>query len=252
MHIGSSFTDPTAKIRISVLIGGVPQPLYRRLDGKVFVAGAPGQVYALRAENLTDRQIEVVAAVDQRNVLKDEPINLKTAGGMLIRGRSSYTWQGWRLDDANVGQFVFGTPEVSVAAQATSSVSGTGIIGFAVYTEEAYDSYSPYATRSGGVPKGVARGGLEDVMRGPATMGGHASRGGFDVEERSLGTGIGATVSDGVRHVHFNRAPGDPTIVGLGYHTYEVLDAMGLIRAGEPEPFPAPSTATGYGAYNRA
>jgi hypothetical protein len=248
MHIGTSHTDRTANIRVSVLIEDRPQPLYRRLDGKVFVAGAPGQVYALRVENLSDGQIEVVAAVDQRNVLKDEPINLKTAHGMLVRGRSSYTWRGWRLDDANVGQFVFGTPEVSVAAQATSSVSGTGIIGFAVYTEATYGYREPYATRSGGVP----RGGLEGITRGPATLGGHTSRGGFDVEERSLGTGIGDTVSDGVQHVHFNRAPGDPAIVGLGYHTYEVLDAMGLIRAGEPEPFPAPSTATGYGAYTRA
>jgi hypothetical protein len=244
MHIGTSYTDRTANIRVSVLIDGQPQPLYRRLDGKVFVAGAPGQAYALRVENLSDGQIEVVAAVDQRNVLKDEPVNLKTANGMLIRSRGSYTWKGWRLDDANVGQFVFGTPEVSVAAQATSSVSSTGVIGFAVYTELPYGGYSPYATRSGGVSKGVSRG-------GPSLMGG-ASRGGFEVEERSLGTGIGATVSDGVQHVHFSRAPGDPAIVGLGYHTYEVLDAMGLIRAGEPEPFPEPSTATGYGAYTRA
>lgn len=241
MYVGTSITDDKSLVRVSVLIDDKPQPLYKRMDGKVFVVGEAGTAYTLKVTNMSPGKIEVLAAIDQQDVLRRGPASLETSRGMLVPIAGTYTFRGWRLNDNEVGEFVFADPGDSVAGQVTQSIATTGIIGVAVFQEQ----YG-YATRGAG--------GLESMPRSAPPVsfdGGFASKGAAPEMERSLGTGIGATLHDSVTHTRFVRSSAPPAVLAIGYHRYEVLDRWGIICPGEPEPFLPPTSDTGYGALKR-
>lgn len=221
MKIGTSVKDNENIISLEIVVGGQPQPLYRRYgDGKVFVVGGVGQAYSLRVRNLTGGRIEVATAVDQRNTQTDEPAITGRTRGLVIGGYCYHTFQGWRLNDRQVNRFVFAAPGGSIANQATDSTSGVGIIGFEVYREQyippgMYPSCGPGA---GYVP-GLMLETFGDPLSSPAA----------ETAGPQLGTGMGATASEPVGTTRFTRS-GGPSTLAIGYNTFEALQAMGLIH----------------------
>jgi hypothetical protein len=240
VRIGTSVYNASRQFSAQVLMHGTPQSLYRRGDGKVFVVGVPDQSYTLQVTNHTNGRLLVVCSIDQRDVLSDGPANVNN-GGMVISPFGTTVFDGWRHNNDEVGRFVFGEPRRSVAAQATGSPSGVGIIGFAVFTE-AY-AYREQVYR--GASKGVSRGagGLMDMDEVPAgeVLRGGPSRGG-------VGTGIGETIASHVTTVRFDRAPGDPAILEIGYDTEEWLRSQGIMGPEEPVAFPP---VKAFGTYER-
>jgi len=234
MNIGTSVRDSSGKFEIEVLVNGAPQPLYRRrFDGKPFVTGAPGESYTLRVRNLTGDRLEIVNSIDQRDTLGDQPASL-TNRGLIVNAHGTTSFDGWRHNDDQVGRFVFGQPDHSIAAQATGDTSSVGIIGFAAFTEQ--------PTRFFG---GAHGGGLESMQyRGaPETFGAGASKG---ATRGGLGTGIGATVDSHVQRVSFTRSSAPASILEVGYDTEQWLRENGLLAPAEPVAFPTPQA---FGAY---
>jgi hypothetical protein len=225
MRIGTTVRSPQGTIEVSVLADGQALPLYRRpSDGAVFTAGVRGQAYALHVRNLTSGRAEVINTVDGRHTLKDEPGDAERNRGLVFAAESAGDFTGWRLNDAETRQFVFGAPDRSVAVQATGSAANTGVIGFAAYRE-----YVNYGLHHAPVAFASAA----------ATCGGSQARG--------LGTGMGERQSDHVTSTSFTRVPGAPDILVIGYDTESALEAMGITGPAEPSAFPG--AGTGYERY---
>lgn len=231
MLIGTNTRSPRGTIDVSVTVDGVKQPLYRRSsDGKVFVVGTPGLAYVLQVTNLKPNRIEVINTVDGRHTLDDEPGDFVANHGLVFRSLSSGSFTGWRVSDQQTRAFVFGSPDRSVAAQATGSTDNVGVIGFAVYDEQSFRTP-------------VYRGALENSLTyGASKGGGMRTRGG------NLGTGMGVAQEDRVGRTTFNRLPGvDPDLLVIGYDTEDVLRQQGIIAPAEPNAFPG--AQTGYARY---
>jgi hypothetical protein len=243
MFIGNSVRSQRGTIEVSVLVDGVEQPLYRRpWDGKIFVAGMLGQVYTLRVKNLTSGRIEVINTVDGRHTLDDEPGDSQRNRGLVFSSHSTGAFTGWRISDQRTREFIFGSPERSIAAQATGSTENVGVIGFAVYREK-FSGYGfgDEVYRGGGLESFSATRGA--TKGGPATFGGesYATRGG------SLGTSMGASQDDRVGRTTFTRDGVDPDVLVIGYETEQVLREQGVIAPAEANPFPG--AQTGYAKY---
>ena len=176
-------------------------------------------------------QVEAVLSVDQRDTLIDKPARLSNSG-MLVRPSSSTTFHGWRRDDGTVREFVFGAPDLSIAAQATGKTAGVGVIGVAVFRKRERTVYPSYGGFEGSF----------EAMRSPVTMGDGLTKGGGATRSANLGTGAGSVVSSNVSRVRFERSSAAPQIIVIGYNTEEWLREQGLMIPAEPEPFlPEPS-----------
>lgn len=242
MHAGTTAKSPGGLYEVTVLIGGRPQDLWRRTDGQLFVAGTAGESFALLARNLAHTRSEILTAVDGRNTLKDEPADMRASTGMVVPGLGAHTFAGWRITDDEVREFVFTFPEKSVAAQATGSAAGTGVIGFAGYREKAV-VYETYAVASPG-------GSYKSMNVAVASAGPTMDSNVRGASQSSLGTGIGDRVQDHVGRTTFTRQPGEPDVLVIRYDTHGALAAAGLIQRPEPSAFPG--AETGYAQYESA
>jgi hypothetical protein len=112
---------------------GQPLKVWRH-DGRLFVAGAPGDRYGLRITNHTDGRVLVVMSVDGVNIISGE-----TAGydqqGYIFAPHESYDLNGWRKSFSEVADFTFTRLPQSYAAL-TGRPANVGVIGIAVFDEK--------------------------------------------------------------------------------------------------------------------
>jgi hypothetical protein len=125
----------TAPVDLQVVDRETGQPL--RVwphDGRLFVAGSPGDRYSLRVTNQTDSRVLVVMSVDGVNILTGE-----TAGygqrGYIFGPHESYDLNGWRKSLTEVADFTFDRLSKSYAAL-TGRPEDVGVIGIAVFDEK--------------------------------------------------------------------------------------------------------------------
>ena len=118
-----------------------------RHDGKLYVAGTPGDAYFVELKSNRGDRVLTVLSVDGINVLTGQ--NAATLqSGYVIAGGQSYGVTGWRKSMDDVAQFVFTALPDSYAAR-TGRPGNVGVIGVAVYREKAapapiaVTSYSP-------------------------------------------------------------------------------------------------------------
>ena len=125
----------SASVDLQVVDRETGQPLKVWLhDGRLFVAGAPGDRYGLRVINHTDGRVLVVMSVDGVNILSGE-----TAGydqrGYIFAPHESYDLNGWRKSLSEVADFTFARLPQSYAAL-TGRPANVGVIGIAVFNEK--------------------------------------------------------------------------------------------------------------------
>jgi len=106
-------TIRTSLVEVSVIVDGRNLPIYTK-DARFFVAGEAGKPYRIFVRNLHHARIEILESVDGRNVLKDEAADYAN-GGMVIRAHSEWDNHGWRINDSETRDFVFGSPSESIA-----------------------------------------------------------------------------------------------------------------------------------------
>jgi hypothetical protein len=94
-----TWKSPGGTVEASVLMNGNRLPFHRRHDGRPFVAGIPGSAYTIGVRNLTPHRIEVVASVDGRNVLRDEPADAHACQGLAIPAWRWHEFPGWQFGD---------------------------------------------------------------------------------------------------------------------------------------------------------
>ncbi|NJD35543.1 MAG: hypothetical protein FIA96_12050, partial [Betaproteobacteria bacterium] len=124
-----------------------------RHEGRLYVAGTPGERYAIELKGRQGGRVLTVLSVDGVNVLTGQTA-ATLQSGYVIDGWQSYAINGWRKSMDDVAQFVFTALPDSYAAR-TGRPGNVGVIGVAVYRERAVPSQpitlapSPWLGESG-------------------------------------------------------------------------------------------------------
>ena len=108
-------------------------PTYRH-DGKLYVAGRPGERYGIEVRNKDGGRVLTVISVDGVNVLTGQTAATQQSGYVLDGGQK-YAITGWRKSMDEVAQFLFTALPDSYAAR-TGRPNHVGVIGVAVFREK--------------------------------------------------------------------------------------------------------------------
>ncbi|MFN0305206.1 MAG: hypothetical protein ACKVQU_33210 [Burkholderiales bacterium] len=265
-----------ADIEVISRATGQRLPVYHH-DGKLFVAGNPGERYAVQVANKTGARIMTVVSVDGVNVVSGETAT-PYQSGYVLHPWQSYEINGWRKNQNEIAAFYFTSLPDSYAAR-TDRPQHVGVIGVAVFREAMPPRPAPSISpaprpfersgasgdtraNAGDVPAD-ARGAAESESRkaesaGPATQSGAAPSSAppssleadqsiasprRQLSRERIGTGHGERESSHVAYTHFRRASPNPNeLLTIHYDRYDNLVARGIIpgapRFAEPQPFP--------------
>ncbi len=234
-----------------------------RHRGTTYVAGRPGERYAVRLTNRSGARVLVVLSVDGVNAVSGETAATGQTGYVLSPWQSADI-TGWRKSDAEAAAFYFTALPDSYAAR-TDRPHNVGVIGVAVFRERAPlprpvpFQPTPYASAR---PDGAARqegerrahdsgaaGPSAEAAASPSTPP-PANAAAPAARERDasplakaekLGTGHGEREYSPIARTSFERASAQPAeIVHVRYDSHANLVASGVIgaRRGVPDPFP--------------
>ena len=103
-------------------------------SGKRYVAGNPGERYAIRLSNRSGERVLAVLSVDGVNVISGETAGTQQSGYVLAP-HASVEISGWRKSESEVAQFYFTTLADSYAAR-TGRPEHVGVIGVAAFREK--------------------------------------------------------------------------------------------------------------------
>ena len=221
-------------------------------QGRYWIAGTPGNKYAVAVNNKTGQRVMTVVSVDGVNVVTGETA-APGQNGYVLDGGMHYEITGWRKSANEVATFVFTALSDSYAAR-TDRPDNVGVIGVAVFREwspprpavSPQVSPQPRPFSDSGSSSGArsADSNRREVQEAPSAsaageLGAKAQR-----DER-LGTGHGEREGSQVSYTQFRRAGERPNeMLTIYYDSYANLVARGVIRAVpgtpvSPNPFPS-------------
>jgi hypothetical protein len=229
---------------------GRPLPVYIH-NGRYYVAGTPGEKYAVAVRNKLGQRIMAVVSVDGVNVVSGETAAADQTGYVLWSSMQ-YEINGWRKSTDEVAAFVFTALPDSYAAR-TDRPGNVGVIGVAVFREyepprpavvpapRPAEEFGSNMLDKSSAPASAASGAAAqyqaDARRadGPAAM--------KQEREEKLGTGHGERETSQVSYTDFRRASDHPAeVIAIYYDSYRNLIARGIIPPPSrmvPNPFPA-------------
>jgi hypothetical protein len=220
-------------------------PVYRH-RGTDWVAGRPGNRYAVRLVNRSGARVMVVLSVDGINAVTGETAATGQVGYVLAPYQSTEI-TGWRKSLTEAAAFYFTALPDSYAAR-TDRPDNVGVIGVAVFRERPrqFDSEREISRRSldraePGEAQNAdrARAAESATAAAPAP----AAKAAGAVRDERLGTGHGEREYAPTTQTTFERASERPAeIVRLRYDSYDNLVASGVVRPRRllptPDPFP--------------
>lgn len=152
--------QPTANVRVSLeSADGMALPTAMH-HGATFVAGELGERYAIRIENDSNERVEVVVAVDGRDVVSGKLADATRQRGYVVQPFGSVVIDGFRRSHDHVAAFRFTDVEDSFSGRMGSGHQA-GNITVAVFREQA-------STRP---MKQIARGGASTESKRSADAG---------------------------------------------------------------------------------
>lgn len=204
--------------------------LYRH-QGKLYVAGRPGNKYAVVLHNKGPGRAMTVLSVDGVNAITGETAALHQSGYVLAPYQGTEI-TGWRKSMSDVAAFVFTALPDSYAAR-TGRPDNVGVIGVAVFRE-----YEPPRQIAPMAAPPSSRDGAATESSGALADSAKSAR----AKEERLGTGHGERETSHVQYTEFRRASEQPSeVIKIYYDSYANLVARGVIAtrpAHNPNPFP--------------
>ena len=206
-----------------------------RHGGRLYVAGTPGERYALRLANRSGGRLLTVLSVDGVNAVSGETAAARQSGYVLGPWQSAEI-RGWRKSLDDVAAFYFTALPDAYAAR-TGRPDNVGVIGVAVFREyvEPRPEPMPYGALSKQAPAAprAAEAAASDAVGETKSK----------REAERLGTGHGERLNDPTRYTDFRRAGEAPAeVLTIHYDSRENLMARGIIprapRHSHPQPFP--------------
>ena len=228
-----------------------------RHDGKLYVAGTPGERYAIEIKSRRGDRLLTVLSVDGVNALTGQTA-ATLQSGYVLDGGQSYAVSGWRKSMDDVAQFVFTDLPDSYAAR-TGRPGNVGVIGVAVFREKVLPLPQPVVvapqwsrrddsgvsmkeTAPSATPAPLAKAEASDRAAG-ALAESRAAPMESEKKVRQLGTSHGEREYAPTRYTDFTRNSDTPDeVITLYYDSRPNLIARGIIpspRLAEPKAFPA-------------
>jgi hypothetical protein len=222
--------------------------------GEYWVAGTPGDRYAIDIRNCTGGRVLAVTSVDGVNVLSGATAGWDQAG-YVFDPEEGYEITGWRKSHEEVAAFTF-TAAADSYAERTGRPANVGVIGVALFQERERPAvYSPPAreaphanapSEAAAAPAEAAarvQGGLSlsNALSSPPPT---ARENMAPAAETRLGTGHGEREYSYATDTEFRRMQSEPNeIIRIRYDSFENLVAMGIVRRSRPtlpppNPFP--------------
>ncbi len=206
-----------------------------RHGGRLYVAGTPGERYAVRLVNRSGGRVLTVLSVDGVNAVTGETAATRQSG-YVLGPRQTADIRGWRKSLDEVAAFHFTALPDSYAAR-TGRPDNVGVIGVAVYREYVVPRREPMPLDA---PSGQAAAAPREADAASSEAPGEAR---MKKESERLGTGHGERLNDPTRLTDFRRAGDAPAeVLTIHYDSRENLMARGIIprapRHGHPQPFP--------------
>lgn len=221
-----------------------------RSRGSTWVAGRPGDRYAVRLTNRSPGRVLVVLSVDGVNAVSGETAAVGQTGYVLGPYQTADI-TGWRKSYSEAAAFYFTALPDSYAAR-TGRPDNVGVIGAAVFRERVPEppmggwfqpplakDHAANGAFDGERQKSAAADSVAPAA--PVTQEPSASRRAQSElaarDEKKLGTGHGEREYSPTSETAFERASSQPAeIVQVRYDSYQNLLAMGVI----PRPRPIP------------
>ena len=238
-----SLADAGALVDVSVLDRSSGQELevYRH-RGRLYVAGKPGNRYAVVLRNKGSDRVLTVLSVDGVNALNGQTAATSQSGYVLSAGQSAEI-AGWRKSMDDVAAFYFTSLDDSYAGR-TDRPQNVGVIGVAVYREVAPPP--PQVTMQS--READAAGKAESASpNATAKAAAPASEEARDRQSASrLGTGHGERISAPTQYTEFRRASDSPAeMLTIYYDSRARLLAQGIIPRPRPTLNPLPNPFPG-------
>jgi hypothetical protein len=236
--------DSLARVDVYDRSVGEALPVYRH-HGRSYVVGQPGNEYAIRIRNCTDRRLLAVVSVDGVNAVTGDSASPDQSGYVLEPG-GYVNIQGWRKDLSRTAAFYFSDPADSYAAR-TGRPNDLGVIGVALFREAKVERQGWLSdNRRSAAPGSQERAEADAVGEAKASRAAGATASAPVMQQPSLGTGHGRREYSPVEQVEFERASAQPDeMIAIRYERRETLVAMGVLPDPEfsrphhhPDPFP--------------
>jgi hypothetical protein len=212
--------------------------------GNTWVAGRPGERYAVRLTNRSAGRVLVVLSVDGVNAISGDSAAVSQTGYVLA------PWQvaditGWRKSANEAAAFYFTSPPDSYAAR-TGRPHHVGVIGAAAFRERVPEPAAmPFEPMPHSSQRSRQDGAAAPAASADATAERESSRSESRDSEKKLGTGHGEREHSPVTRTAFERATSQPQeLLQVRYDSHANLVAAGVIasppwpRWGRPDPFP--------------
>ncbi len=195
-----------------------------RHHGRLYVAGTPGDRYAVSLRNKSGGRVLTVISVDGVNALNGQTAATSQSGYVLSPLQTAEI-AGWRKSMEEVAAFYFTSVADSYAGR-TDRPKNVGVIGVAVY-REAEPLPVPQAALSAGQGSDS---GLERRMAEKASPAPSRGEAQMKKAENRLGTGHGERISAPTQYTEFSRSSEAPAeIVTIYYNSRANLLAQGII-----------------------
>ena len=230
-------------------------PAYRH-RGASYVAGRPGDRYAVRLTNRSGGRVLVVLSVDGVNAVSGETAATGQTGYVLAPWQSAEI-TGWRKSYAEAAAFYFTALPDSYAAR-TDRPDNVGVIGAAVFRERVAEPSRGWLDRQPPVARQRSDGNFAEAERRAQGGAADAAAAGTAAapstappaaslreereasaarQEKKLGTGHGEREYSPTSQTAFERATTQPAeVVQLRYDSYANLLASGVISRPRPSP----------------
>lgn len=210
-------------------------------EGRAWVAGKPGNEYALRIRNRGPEEVLAVVSVDGVNVVSGETASPQQSGYVVPPWRQ-FELAGWRKNLGQTAAFYF-TPLPDAYAARTGRPDDVGVIGVALFRKKAPPpppaEIAPLSRHVPSAPAASSGAGARAEAHAESRQDAQPMR------DQKLGTGHGRTEVSHARYVGFERATAHPAeIVSIHYDSHQNLVARGVIprrapvRPALPRPFP--------------
>ena len=218
-----------------------------RHRGNTWVAGRPGDRYAVRLTNRSGARVLVVLSVDGVNAVSGETAAVGQTGYVLAPYQSAEI-TGWRKSHSEAAAFYFTALPDSYAAR-TGRPDNVGVIGAAVFRERVPENLGNWFPPAPPIAReGAASGRMQEAAKqapaataadaaAPSELEARRSRSEFGQrDDRKLGTGHGEREYSPTTQTAFERATSSPAeIVQIRYDSYQNLLASGVIPRQRPQ-----------------
>src|SRR5687767_1918778 len=220
---------PIVDVTITDLDTGHTLPLHD-FRGRSYVAGEPGERYAVALHNRSGERVLAVLSIDGVNVVTGQTAGAQQSGYVLGPYERAEI-RGWRKNLSEVAEFYFTELPDSYAAR-TGRPDDVGVIGVAVFRERVRYvpppsppiAAEPRRDRGGGFGSGRRAQPPAGAASSPAPSTESSAKSADSMAAQELGTGHGERRYDPVATTEFVRASSRPEqVVAIWYDSHEAL-----------------------------